>query len=195
MNKINKPPPDESVEDRGCCSEDSRRKFIVVSTLGVSAACAIFPIASGITTILDPVKKSANNQAKVPWTKVAPLGNLSGNGKPAKFEVILSEVKDAWTTYKNVPAGAVYLSRIGSEVTAFNLKCPHLGCAVDYRSKSDDYFCPCHNSTFGLDGSVSDEDSPSPRGLDTMETKVEEGVVWIRFQQFRPNISDKVPLS
>ena len=195
MNKTNKPTPDEPENKAEFCSEDSRRKFIVVSTLGVSAACAIFPVASGITTILDPVKKSSENQAKVPWTKVAPLGNLSEDGKPAKFEVILSEVKDAWTTYKNVPAGAVYLSRKGNEVKAFNLKCPHLGCAVDYRSKSDDYFCPCHNSTFGLDGSVTDVDSPSPRGLDTMETKVEDGDVWIRFQQFRPNIVEKIPLS
>jgi hypothetical protein len=45
-----------------------------------------------------------------------------------------------------------------------------------------------------LDGSVTTENSPSPRGMDTMDTKVEEGVVWIRFQQFRPNVSDKIPL-
>ena len=56
-------------------------------------------------------------------------------------------------------------------------------------------FVPCHNSTFGLDGSVTDANSPSPRGLDTMDTKVEDGFVWIRFQQFRPNIVEKIPLS
>jgi len=27
-----------------------------------------------------------------------------------------------------------------------------------------------------------------------MDTKVEDGVVWIRFQQFVPNISEKVPV-
>ena len=27
--------------------------------------------------------------------------------------------------------------------------------------------------------------------MDTMETKVEDGQVWIRFQQFRPNIPEK----
>ncbi|MBT3666422.1 MAG: ubiquinol-cytochrome c reductase iron-sulfur subunit [Opitutae bacterium] len=178
-----------------CCDEDSRRKFIVVSTLAVSAVCGVFPFAAGVTTILDPVKKSAGDKEKVPWTKVVPLASLSEDGKPAKYEIILEQVQDAWTTYKNVPAGAVYLTRKGEGVTAFNLKCPHLGCAVDYRSKSNDYFCPCHNSTFGLDGSVTDVKSPSPRGLDTMDTKVEGGFVWIRFQQFRPNIVEKVPLS
>ena len=178
-----------------CCGGDSRRKFVVVSTLAVSAVCGVFPFAAGITTILDPVKKSSGNKGKIPWTKVAPLVNLPSDGKPAKYEIILEQVKDAWTTYKNVPAGAVYLSREEDKVTAFNLKCPHLGCAVDYRSKTNDYFCPCHNSTFGLDGSVTQENSPSPRGLDTMDTKVEDGFVWIRFQQFRPNIVEKIPLS
>lgn len=178
-----------------CCTDKSKRNFIMVSTVAVSAVCAAFPFAAGITSVLDPIRKSVGNKKKVPWTKVVSLANLSSDGRPAKFEIILEKVKDAWTTYKNVPAGAVYLSRKGDEVTAFNLKCPHLGCAVDYRSKSDDYFCPCHNSTFGLDGSVTDANSPSPRGLDTMDTKVEDGIVWIRFQQFRPNIPDKIPLS
>jgi Rieske Fe-S protein len=186
--------PDESNSCKSC-DADTRRQFIVVSTLAVSAVCGIFPFAAGITTILDPVKKSSENKEDVPWTKVAPLVNLSKDGKPSKYEIILEQVKDAWTTYKNVPAGAVYLSRKGEEVIAFNLKCPHLGCAVDYRSKSNDYFCPCHNSTFGIDGSVTDENSPSPRGMDTMDTKVEDGIVWIRFQQFTPNIVEKIPLS
>jgi hypothetical protein len=30
--------------------------------------------------------------------------------------------------------------------------------------------------------------------MDTMDTKVEDGVVWIRFQQFVPNIAEKVPV-
>jgi len=186
----------ESESEKGnCCGDDSRRNFIVVSTVLVSGACAIFPFAAGITTVLDPVKKNSEINEKVPWTKVTQLSNLPENGNPIKYEVILKEVRDAWTTYKDVPAGAVYLSRKNQEVIAFNLKCPHLGCAVDYRSKTNDYFCPCHNSTFGIDGSVVNEDSPSPRGLDSMETKIEDGLVWIRFQQFRPNIPEKIPLS
>jgi len=87
------------------------------------------------------------------------------------------------------------LTRQNKDVVAFNLKCPHLGCAIDYRKQSNDYFCPCHNSSFGLDGSVTTENSPSPRPMDTMETKVEDGFVWIRFQHFRPNVPEKIPLS
>ena len=172
----------------------NRRKFIVTSTIGASAACALFPFASGLPSVLDPVTKKSGG-AKVPWTEVTSLATLPEDGTPTKFEVILEKVTDAWTTYTNIPAGAGYLARNGNEVTAYNLKCPHLGCAIDYRANTNDYFCPCHNSTFGLDGSVTTENSPSPRGMDTMDTKVEEGIVWIRFQQFRPNIAEKIPLS
>ena len=173
--------------------QEDRRKFIVTSTIGASAACALFPFASGIPSVLDPATRDKGN-SEVPWTKIAKLSSLPEDGTPTKFEVILAKVRDAWTTYTDIPAGAVYLARKGEEVVAFNLKCPHLGCAIDYRKNSNDYFCPCHNSTFALDGAVTTENSPSPRGMDTMDTKVENGEVWIRFQQFVPNIKEKVPV-
>lgn len=175
--------------------DTSRRKFIRVATIGASAACGLFPIAAGLPAVFDPVKKSAESGGNVAWSKVAPIASLPEDGSPAKFEVIQEKVVDAWTTYKDVPVGAVYLTRKEDEVVAFNLKCPHLGCAIDFRKQSNDYFCPCHNSSFALDGSVTTENSPSPRPMDTMETKVEDGQVWIRFQQFRPNIPEKIPLS
>ena len=134
--------------------QEDRRKFIITSTIAASTACALFPLASGIPSVLDPATKDSGN-AEVPWTKVTNLATLPEDGTPTKFEVVLEKVKDAWTTYTNIPAGAVYLSRKGDEVTAYNLKCPHLGCAIDYRKNTNDYFCPCHNSTFGLDGSVT----------------------------------------
>jgi hypothetical protein len=69
-------------EDKG------RRKFIRVATIGVSAACGIFPLASGIPALLDPVKKSAGEQGVEPWSKVTPLASLPEDGSPAKFEVV-----------------------------------------------------------------------------------------------------------
>ena len=69
----------------------------------------------------------------VPWTKVTNLATLPEDGTPTKFEVVLEKVKDAWNTYTNIPAGAVYIARKAEEVTAYNLKFPHLGCAIDCR--------------------------------------------------------------
>ena len=101
--------------------QKDRRKFIVTSTIAASTACALFPLASGIPSVLDPATKDSDN-AEVPWTKVTNLVTLPEDGTPTKFEVILERVKDAWTTYTNIPAGAVYLARNGDKVTAYNLK-------------------------------------------------------------------------
>ena len=88
--------------------DTSRRKFIRVATVGASAACGLFPLAAGIPSLLDPVKKSMGDGGNVPWSKVALLASLPEDGTPAKFEVIQEKVVDAWTTYKDVPVGAVY---------------------------------------------------------------------------------------
>ena len=126
----------------------------------------------GCSTLLDPVKKSSAGAGKVPWSKVALLASLPEDGSPAKFEVVQEKVVDAWTTYKDVPVGAVYLTRKNNEVVAFNLKCPHLGCAINrVESKATTIFVPASNSSFALDGSVTTDNSPSPRPMDTMETK------------------------
>ena len=64
----------------------------------------------GCSALLDPVKKSSAGAGKVPWSKVALLASLPEDGSPAKFEVVQEKVVDAWTTYKDVPVGAVYLT-------------------------------------------------------------------------------------
>ena len=123
------------------------------------------------------------------------MSALQEDGTPMSIGIVSERVTHAWTTLANVPVGAVYLIKQGEKVKAFNLKCPHLGCAIDHRSDRRDFFCPCHNSSFALDGSVSDDTSPSPRGMDGLETKIEDGFVYVRFQQFRPNLAEQVPLT
>ena len=173
-----------------------RRAFLAKATVGVSAACAVFPLASGVPLILDPLKEGGEDQtAEIPWSKVTSLAALPKDGTPTRFGVVRERVTDAWTTLVNVPVGAVYLIRHGDGVKAFNLKCPHLGCAIDYRGNKRDFFCPCHNSSFDLDGSVSDSASPSPRGMDELKTKIEKGNVWVQFRHFRPNLAKQVPLA
>ena len=84
-------------------------------------------------------------------------------------------------------------NRFGGEIEAFNSSCPHAGCSVGYRSKEDEYYCPCHESIFNLDGSRGDP-CVSPRGLDSLEVDEErlgEGGVWVTFRNFAAGIEEK----
>ena len=54
------------------------------------------------------------------------------------------------------------------------------------------YHCPCHNSSFTADGTRA-PDSPSARNLDSLEVKIIDGVVWVKYQDFKTGEKEKHP--
>ena len=120
---------------------------------------------------------------------------LPTNGLPKRFNVITDKI-DAWNFIPDQPIGSVYLSLQTDgdgkdKVLAFNTTCPHAGCSVSYETTSNAYHCPCHNSSFELDGKRRDKkgkENPSPRDLDAMEVDQERfaksGEVWIKFVNY-----------
>ena len=91
-------------------------------------------------------------------------------------------------------ASSAAAAALDGTVRARNVACPHAGCFVEYRSGRNHYFCPCHNSSFGLDGKVQDPKSPSPRALDDLKVEIRNGgEVWVTFQNFRAGVHDKIP--
>jgi menaquinol-cytochrome c reductase iron-sulfur subunit len=164
--------------------QPERREFITKAcALAVGAVAVGVPAVSGISVLLDPLRRRSGDAE---LTLVTSLSALPEDGTPRKFSILATKV-DAWNRTPNVPVGAVYLRRVGENaVRAFNVVCPHAGCFVDYDGAANGYHCPCHNSTFGLDGERVDPASPSPRGLDELATEIRgEGEVWVRFQNFR----------
>jgi len=99
--------PEDSTDD------GARRAFITKATVGVSAACSVFPFAAGVPAFLDPVSGNGDNADEIPWSKVASLSALPEDGTPTRFGIIRERVTDAWTTLTNVPVGAVYIIKQG----------------------------------------------------------------------------------
>lgn len=125
---------------------------------------------------------------------VTRLSSVPEGGAPRKFTISTDRV-DAWTTYADTPVGAVYLRRAGNDVSALNVVCPHAGCFVGLAQDKSRFVCPCHKSSFDLDGVVNDPASPSPRDLDDLEVEVRNGdEVWVRYQNFLPGREEKTPV-
>ena len=82
--------------------------------------------------------------------------------------------RDAWVTRQRVAVGSAWLRRDGDKVVAVSGQCPHLGCAVEFRTERDVFYCPCHDSEFAKTGEVQGQ-SPSRRGLDTLRVEIREG--------------------
>ncbi len=116
---------------------------------------------------------------------------------PRKFQVA-DDVKDAWITIPRQKLGSVFLFKSeNGEVRALQTVCPHAGCAIEAATKKNPqngqeqlmFYCPCHAAHFDLAGVKLD--GVSPRDLDTLETKIEDGKVFVRFQNFLTGIAEK----
>jgi Rieske Fe-S protein len=176
-----------------------RRGFIKQFAAGaVGVLVGIIPAAVGLATFLNPLRKSVQEKQrpegcdKDGFYNVTPLAALSVT--PQAFKII-ADRKDAWNLFPKEAIGAVFLSLDGeNRVRAFNVSCPHAGCAVDYRGGKKAFHCPCHNSEFTVEGERSPA-SPSARDLDSLETKVaDDGRVWVKYQDFKAGDKEKKPV-
>jgi menaquinol-cytochrome c reductase iron-sulfur subunit len=178
-------PPDAAVAP-------DRREFLTkAAAVAIGGAVAVAAPIAGMCVLLDPLRRKSEVNASV---LVATLAALP-EGEPKKFPVLATKV-DAWNRTPNVPVGAVYLQRLkDNKVRALNVVCPHAGCFVDFRAAQGHYHCPCHDSSFSLDGKILDPKSPSPRPLDELPVEVRgDGQIWVTFQNFRAGVHEKIPV-
>jgi cytochrome b6-f complex iron-sulfur subunit len=74
------------------------------------------------------------------------------------------------------PAGRFYLARLADGgFLALSSRCTHLGCTVPWDEKTKVFACPCHASSFDMQGNVLSP--PAPRALDLFPVAIEGGIV------------------
>jgi menaquinol-cytochrome c reductase iron-sulfur subunit len=181
-----------SSQDSGAGTD--RRGFLKKSlSIVIGGIAGLVPAIAGLMVLMDPLRHKAVAGGSI---QVTTLDALPADGVPRKFPV-LADKTDAWNKFANVPIGAVYLRRTSDgKVEALNVVCPHAGCFVDLSPKGDGFLCPCHFSSFTVEGKIADPKSPSPRALDTLPVDVaKDGSVWVRFQNFQAGRPDKVPVA
>jgi menaquinol-cytochrome c reductase iron-sulfur subunit len=123
-------------------------------------------------------------------TKKSPVGSLSefsSLSEPAMRTIQIEQI-DGWR--KTASERVVYITKDRQgQVCVLTSICPHLGCTVPWNKEKEQFICPCHGGTFSADGSRIS--GPSQRGMDTLETSVQDGQLLVRFQYFRQLVSDK----
>ncbi len=167
-----------------------RRSFFVRAvTAGVAGVVGLVPLLAGLAFLCDPLlrRKQAGSGDFLPLA-IGPDA-LPADGTPQSVEVVADRV-DAWNRYPQQPVGSIWLRReADGQIVAFSSICPHLGCAVDFRSAQRDFFCPCHLSQFTLDGER--QNKIPPRDMDRLETEVRDGKIWVKYQIFRGGVPEK----
>jgi menaquinol-cytochrome c reductase iron-sulfur subunit len=170
-----------------------RRSFFKeAAALLLGGIVTTVPFVAGLLTFLDPLRRRSGGGG---FVRVTSLSALSDDGTPRRFSVV-ADREDAWNRFPQVPIGAVYLRRVGAQVQALNVSCPHAGCAVDYKPGERSYGCPCHDSSFKLDGTLANPRSPSPRAMDSLEVEVRnDAEIWVKFVNFEAGKAKKIPLA
>ena len=115
------------------------------------------------------------------------LNEFSSLTDPVMRTIQIEQV-DGWR--KAVSEKAVYVTKDSQgRLRVLSSVCPHLGCTVPWNKEKHQFACPCHGATFSPDGARVG--GPSLRGMDMLETSVQNGQLQVRFQYFRQLVSDK----
>ncbi|MBW4054680.1 MAG: ubiquinol-cytochrome c reductase iron-sulfur subunit [Proteobacteria bacterium] len=163
--------------------ESTRRQFMKVLTFILGTVMAAVLAVPFVSSLFGPALRRKN----VHWTRVGKLPVL-GSGHPTKIS-FTDMVEDAYLR-ENVTRDVWIVKLPSGGLTAFSPICPHLGCHYNWDAASGHFVCPCHGSVFALDGAVLG--GPTPRPLDTLPVKIENGELYIGWERFEPGISRKI---
>lgn len=163
----------------------NRRTFLRwAAALGASLSALL----AGLPSLLAFISPAFQRRAQEKWVKLGEA-DLFDIGVPVQ-RVFSETVSDAWVETR-VQHNVWLFTEDGEQFTAFNGRCTHLGCGYNYDAENTRYHCPCHHGLFDLKtGAVLG--GPPPRALDTLSVKVEDGDVYVLYQDFRIGIADKV---
>jgi menaquinol-cytochrome c reductase iron-sulfur subunit len=174
-------------------SQEQRRSFFKQSlSIVIGTLVTLVPMGAGLAVFMDPLRRKATSRG---FVRIATIDAVPADGIPRKFPVLANRT-DAWNKFTEVPIGAVYIRRTtDNKLQVFNVVCPHAGCFVNYLAERGSFLCPCHQSSFTVEGKIDNPDSPSPRALDSLAVELRGKDVWVQFQNFQAGHAEKIPVA
>lgn len=157
----------------------NRRNFL--GWMGVGSLASYLPVALAATfsntkKLLAEVANAAPVAQGNGFRRVGTVAELDQTGKLTADSVLV---------VRN-PANP-------SSLSAVNPRCTHDGCTVEWKAGQKNFFCPCHDAKFAADGKVLQ--GPPKLPLETYETKVESGSVFVREKARRTSQAQQNRLS
>jgi menaquinol-cytochrome c reductase iron-sulfur subunit len=173
-----------SQASRSASPLESRRSFLgVLLGIGGLFVSALLSVPLIRFTLFPLIRRTTD-------LKRSPVGDLSefaSLAEPVMRTIQIDQI-DGWR--KAISEQAVYVTKNSQgQITVLSSICPHLGCTVPWNSDKKEFVCPCHSAVYAANGSRIS--GPSLRGMDELETSVQDGKLMVRFQYFRQLVSDK----
>lgn len=166
----------------------TRRAFLRVATVITSALSAVLIGFPSLRAFFSPAFRKLQPER---WIKLGEVDQIEA-GEPLRFD-FSETVNDAWVETRALRGVWIYTDD-GKAFTVYNGHCTHLACSYGFDKAKGIFHCPCHHGLFDLKtGKVLD--GPPPRALDRLETKVEKGILYAAYRDFRAGIPEKIPVA
>lgn len=172
-----------------------RRSFLKTINILIGGTLAAVAAIPGIGYLLHPLCKDSIT-FKSQESRLG-LINSFKVGTPKKITISAGR-RDAWLTTPAVTVGSVWVIRTQeepAEFTVLSTVCPHLGCPISHQKKG--FLCPCHSSTFSAQGErieANGKSSPSPRNMDSIPHRIDDGVLLCSYKKFRIGATHKIAM-
>ena len=121
------------------------------------------------------------------WSDLSAVDEFADVTNPVKRIVKIEQI-DGWRRIISEKSVYVIKGKDG-QLRILSSVCPHLGCAITWTEAKQQFVCPCHLGKFAADGALVS--GPPPRSMDTLEHRVENGRLQVRYQYFRQLIPTK----
>lgn len=176
-------------------TNQSRRRALAL--LGCAGATGVLAVGAGPAIALS-VAPSRQSDGSAPWFPIAKLLSVP-EGKPVRFKVV-GDLKDGFTNAKQQALGLVWVVKNKDQVQAFSATCPHLGCTVDIGADGKSFYCPCHSSSFELNGDrTPGKPNQSLRGLDPITVRItgdkDDRMIEVQFKRFKLGTEERTELA
>jgi menaquinol-cytochrome c reductase iron-sulfur subunit len=170
----------------------NRRRWLSFLTKAVMAVIGLCLAVPALGYLCAPLRrKQPGEEGGAPLVDAGELADLPvGQWRLLTLEMVH---EDGWEQTR--VRRAVWVQRHDEDnhaVTVLSPLCPHLGCPTNWHPDQWQFKCPCHGGVFNEAGQVVA--GPPPRPLDPLDFEVRAGRLWVRWQDFKIGIRERVPV-
>ena len=167
----------------------SRRWFLSSITDLLLAGIGLLMLIPALRYVLAPLWQKGGELA---FVDVGPLADIpTGEWRLLSLELV---EEDGWRKART--HHGIWVRREGkadNEITVLSSICPHLGCPVNWNTDKTEFICPCHGGQFDVTGQHIG--GPPPRGLDLFPFEVRAGNLWVRWEDFKIGVKDRIAVN
>jgi Rieske Fe-S protein len=172
-------------------NDTTRRGFLGFLTSLLMGLIGLLIAVPAIAYFVAPLlRKTVAESGATTFHDAGPLSDIPvGEWRLVSLEMVQ---QDGWR--KTRAKHAVWVRRLDKEkLTVLSSICPHLGCPINWHADREQFNCPCHGGIFDVSGKRTG--GPPPRSMDPLDYEVRAGRLWVRWQDFKIGVADRVAVN